>query len=479
MNASAAALLLLAAATSAPPPEGEPGPRWHEGPVRYLLSAGEEREARSLGTAQERAGFVELFWRRRDPTPGTPANEFRDEFRRRVESADRLFAETTKPGWKTDRGKIYILLGPPDETSAAPMEAGRRGVAAWIYRNTPQPDIGPQVVVRFAQDSSGEYRLTADAFADSQVVRPAAAGIFPQPLPGPPFSDVQSDLAGRTLYGRLQDVPVTQPVPHVSVAWSAHGNPFRSCASYYLSEDGSTLAVVTFEVDPAFLQEDPEYRPRGLRALGHLAGIDGRERIDLGTLSALEPQPAPPSRSPLRFQALRALRPGRYRAYLALVDERERLRGSYHEDLAVPALPADRLALSTLTLAEGLAEAGPPGSAPRLEPFVLGHLRVVPRCSAVFAAEEELGLYYQIYDGRRPSGGEPPPLGIEYRLELLLEGERYALGPPLRVEGQRSRVQGQTFRLAGWPAGAYLLSLVVSDPSDGARAVRQVAFEIR
>jgi GWxTD domain-containing protein len=477
---AAAALLLLAAAVPAPaPPEGEPGPRWIEGPVRYLLSAEEERAARALRSPEEYREFVDRFWLRHDPTPDTPVNEFRNEFMRRVDAAGRQFGETTKPGWKTDRGKIYILLGPPSEISSSPSAPDRRGIIAWVYRNAPQVELGPEVVVRFAEDSSGEYHLTADAFVDSRVVRSSARALFPGQIPGPPVLGEDSELARRATQSRLQDVPRKVSAPSVAVSWSVYGNPFRSCESYYLSQDGSTLAALSFEVEPEFLREDPAFRPQDVRALGHLARLGGPEHIDLERLPALEPFPEQGSSRPFQFQTLRPLVPGRYRAYYALVDVRDHLRGSYHADLEVPSLAGEGLVLSSLTLVEELREAAPAEAEPRLKPFVIGHLRVVPRCRSLFAAGEELGLYYQIYDRRRSAAGEPPPLDIEYRFDLLLDGKRYAVGAPLRLAGQISRVQGQTFSLEGWPRGEYRMSLVVSDPADGTRAGGEAAFEIR
>jgi len=113
MKPFAAALLLLWA-VHGPRSAGPPEAGWSEGPVRYLLTSEEQREFLELESTEEIAAFVERFWERRDPDPLTPENEFRDEFQRRVASANQLFADTTKPGWKTDRGKIYMLLGPPD-----------------------------------------------------------------------------------------------------------------------------------------------------------------------------------------------------------------------------------------------------------------------------------------------------------------------------------------------------------------------------
>ncbi|MEE9219192.1 MAG: GWxTD domain-containing protein [Acidobacteriota bacterium] len=473
---TAALLLALAAG---PPVEGKPGPLWHEGPVRYLLTTEEERQFRRLESASEIQAFITRFWHRRDPSPDTPANEFRETFRHRVKASIQLFTQSTKPGWKTDQGKIYILLGPPDEIASSPLQADRRGLTSWLYRHTPRRDVGPSIVVRFSEDSSGEYRLAPDAFADSRFVQLSLAGALSTVPPDFPIPGESSGMESRLQLSRLQNVPFLLAPPRVNVRWSLHGHPFRCCASYFLSQDGSTLVALTFEVDPAFLREGMGTRLSGLRTLGHLARLDGPGRHDLGVLTAQRLRPDPDSQVPLRYQTLRSLEPGRYRAYFALVDDRERLRGSYHEEFEVPKLGTQGLSLSSMTLVEELREVTPADSKPRLEPFLLGHLRVVPRCQPVFAAGEMLGLYYQIYEAAETPSGEPRALEIEYRFQLLMDGQRYQVGPPLRLTGQRHRVQGQVFHLEGWPPGHYRVSLTVRDPAAGKRAEGEALFEIR
>src|SRR5262245_35664367 len=86
--------------------------RSREGPVRYLLTKDEDDAYRLLKTDEERAEFIRTFWASRDPDATTPENEYRTLFYARVAEADRVFTDSTKPGWKTDRGKIFILLGP-------------------------------------------------------------------------------------------------------------------------------------------------------------------------------------------------------------------------------------------------------------------------------------------------------------------------------------------------------------------------------
>src|SRR6185295_908197 len=86
---------------------------WIDGPVLYLAEKEETRSFRALETDDDRALFIEKFWARRDPTPQTLANEYRQMFWERVRAANLMFLDSHKPGWKTDRGKIYVLYGPP------------------------------------------------------------------------------------------------------------------------------------------------------------------------------------------------------------------------------------------------------------------------------------------------------------------------------------------------------------------------------
>lgn len=86
---------------------------WFEGPVHWLMLPAEAREFRGVRTNRQALDYIEEFWRRRDPTPEDPENPFRERFFRRVEAADRLYAERGRRGSLTDRGRVLILFGPP------------------------------------------------------------------------------------------------------------------------------------------------------------------------------------------------------------------------------------------------------------------------------------------------------------------------------------------------------------------------------
>src|SRR5881397_833982 len=105
-------LLAIPVVAGEPPDFKKPGKEWGKGPVRWLMSEEEEKEFKKLRTDEERTAFIKAFWEKRDPTPGTPENEFEALFWKKVEVAEEKFKSQTTPGSLTDQGRVYLLLGP-------------------------------------------------------------------------------------------------------------------------------------------------------------------------------------------------------------------------------------------------------------------------------------------------------------------------------------------------------------------------------
>ena len=139
-------------------PESSPYLKWLNGEAVYIIT-GEERVAfYKLTNDDEREMFVRQFWERRNPVPGSKVNKFKEEHYRRIAHANAHLA-TSKPGWQTDPGRIYILFGPPDEIDARPSgsEFGIK-LEEWRYRHL--GDFGDNVVFTFIDYfGDGEYRL--------------------------------------------------------------------------------------------------------------------------------------------------------------------------------------------------------------------------------------------------------------------------------------------------------------------------------
>lgn len=150
--------------------------------IRYIITPQEEKIFREM-PPEDRGEFVTDFWRRRDPNPETEVNEFRQQYYTRLAIADKAY-KSGIPGWMTDRGRIYILLGPPidiirksmgdatvepkagvRELSADLIEEGtltERPTEIWVYNQYPDYFSGPLRLVFVDYESTGDYKLTTD-----------------------------------------------------------------------------------------------------------------------------------------------------------------------------------------------------------------------------------------------------------------------------------------------------------------------------
>jgi GWxTD domain-containing protein len=126
--------------------------KWLDEDVAYIITPTEKRAFQMLKSDAEREQFVEAFWRRRDPDPDTPANEFRDEHYARVAHANQNFTTAAASGWRTDRGRVFIMYGKPHDVSKT------ADGELWVYRVL--PGVGTNVEMKFVLDpATGDLRL--------------------------------------------------------------------------------------------------------------------------------------------------------------------------------------------------------------------------------------------------------------------------------------------------------------------------------
>src|SRR2546428_11624446 len=162
--------------------------KWLNEEVGYILTDEERSAFLRLSNNEEREQFIEQFWLRRDPTPDTVENEFKEEHYRRIAYANEHFAAGI-PGWKTDRGKIYIMYGPADEIEShpaggsyqRPMEEGGGETSTfpfeqWRYRYL--EGIGQEVIVEFVDNCMcGDYHMTMDRSEKDALLYTPNAGL--------------------------------------------------------------------------------------------------------------------------------------------------------------------------------------------------------------------------------------------------------------------------------------------------------------
>ena len=141
-------------------PNATPYQRWLDEEVVYIIAPDERAAFLRLNSDAERQMFIQQFWSRRDPTPGTPLNEMREEHYRRISWANDHFGTANVAGWQSDRGKAYIRFGPPDEREEHPASATAPATDKWRYRLL--QGIGANVILEFRDAGGGNYRMTTD-----------------------------------------------------------------------------------------------------------------------------------------------------------------------------------------------------------------------------------------------------------------------------------------------------------------------------
>ena len=229
--------------------------KWMNEDVAYIITDAERTAFQGLQSDEEREHFIEQFWLRRDPTPDTVKNEFKEEHYRRIAYANQHFASKV-PGWKTDRGRIYITYGPPDEIESHPSGGKYEKPAAegggttstfpfeqWRYRYI--EGAGNNVIIEFVDPTmTGEYRMTMDP-AEKDALR------FVAPPSGP------AAKAGATVQvmgngAALLKVPLSSYGSHtVSVTFRVTSMTGRPVANFEDAVPGPVPSYTRFVSLPA------------------------------------------------------------------------------------------------------------------------------------------------------------------------------------------------------------------------------------
>ena len=465
----------------------KPTKDWYQGPVRYIITKAEVKAYKALESDADRANFIDWFWQRRDIEPATPENEWRARFEQRTLEATRKFSFTTKPGWKTDMGKIYILVGPPDEINAEYMAKSSRGTVIWVYRKPPFPDMPTNTVIGFAKDPSGEFVLSTSPTLDSDVARGLQfnsvkltddgqmmiPGIDPL-LTASGQALNQTELMTQMVYGRMQQLPPREEELFQSFVATKEfygAIPADTRVDYYQAADGTTYATLTVGIRSASVQ----YRSK-----------DGKEKPDVGVFGKLISRENPDQVYPLAsntafaesssnenagsadtliFQASGGFKPGRYQLVLGVEDHVSKRLAAYRKDIEIPDLSGKTLALSSITVA---GEMEPTDYAPSGgKPFFLGRFRVVPKPNGVFLTTDTLNLYFHIYNPATDATSGQPNLDILYSFRMKQGDGKFKEVGKYEVKASTAQVQGYAVPLAKWPVGDYQVAVMVSDKVGG------------
>jgi GWxTD domain-containing protein len=260
---------------------------WLQEEVVYIITERERDVFLSLETEEERDRFIEAFWRKRDPNPATPENEFKDEHEKRIEHANKFLGrETFRKGWQTDRGRYYIILGEPRETQRFEGYSELVSIELWFYQSDPKLGLPSFFyLLFFKKNDIGEYRLyhplidgpsallTASQFtpgsdnlAAVDALRKisselAAASLSFDTSEPPDYQTGQPALGTDIMLARIEESPKRAIRTDYADAWLRYGNrvsadysfnfvPSRSSFVVLAEPSGTPMVHFSVEIDP-------------------------------------------------------------------------------------------------------------------------------------------------------------------------------------------------------------------------------------
>lgn len=482
-------ILLAAVAASASTPASaadaerdEPKPAWRNGPVRTILTEDEDKAFKALKTEEDRAAWIKEFWQRRDPSPGTPENEYRDDFYKRVDDANKEFREGAGSGWMTDRGRILLTSGYPVDRAATEDQE------TWTYN---RPGFKVNKVV-FRKNEAGEFRMEAagggliDALHELDPLAAAMASLPPAIIQklsaraaAPPTA---ASRAAEAVAGAAPAAlpPGVERLKQATAEAEAKSEIALAVQPRYSeAEDGSTFLVVLLATKKEQITATADGKP-GAVMYASLKASDRPEAApielaDQGVFAFNDDS----AEGWLQYAFAISLKPGPYELRAGMSDGPDGAMGTVAQSLVLPDFTGGALSLSSVILAQSSSPAGP--DADQADPYTFGVLRLVPRMDKTLAKGDDLEFYFDVYNAKKDPATGKPSLDVSYTFEKKVAGV-WKKSKPLVLADQHEEKLGYTIlseAISQWPEGDWRVSINVKDKVASAEVAGAVEFSLK
>lgn len=406
--------------------------KWLEEEVVYIIAPVEKEVFLQLKTDRERDMFIKAFWKHRDPTLSTPENEFKTEHYRRINYTNQFFGRALPiEGWKTDRGRIYIILGAPNDIQRFEGKTQVYPTEVWFYQGLTDKGLPPGFNLVFYQEGGvGEYKLYSPlgdgpqalltsymggpmdymaAYSQLREFEPELSGYAMTLIPGE-----RSDASGRPtmssdiLVNRVESTPVREIEDRyarkfleykdlVEVEYTAN---YMDCDSLVkVLKDPSGIYFVHYAIEPERLSinqyQDKFYTT--LKLNGTVSTIDGKTVYQFDKTIPLEfeeEQMKQISSRPLSIRDMFPLIPGKFRLSVLVKNEISKEFTSLERMLLIPG-EEDRIQMTSLLLGYRMNWNIPANN--RLRPFQAGSYQMYFQANRVFLRKDDIVLAYQIH----------------------------------------------------------------------------------
>ena len=435
--------------------------KWLDEDVRWIISDDEQKTFMQLSNDEERDQFIEAFWQRRDPTPDTEENEFKEEHYRRIAYANEHFAAGI-PGWKTDRGHMYIVFGPADEIDShpsggsyeRPMEEGGGETSTfpfetWRYRYL--EGIGQEVMIEFVDSCiCGDYHMTMDRSEKDALKNTPNAGLTMyeqmgmankadrftsgglEQLGKSPFNnDLQSKEFDRLeQFAKLQAAPAVkfkdlEEVVNTKIIYNLM--PFDVRADFVRVTGDTVLVPITIQIknrDVTFQNKDGIERGT-VNIFGRVTTLTGKivqtfeDTVQVDVPIELLPKTAENSSVYWKALPLR-ISQNRYRLDVVVKDVNGDRKGTWSHAIQIPDFSEDKLSNSTLIIADQMEAVAAKNVG--TGNFVIGTTKVRPRVAPSdgkpisFKRNQKLNFWMQVYNLSVDDKTHKPSATIEYNV---------------------------------------------------------------
>ena len=487
---------------------------WIEKDVAYIITDEERKAFKRLATDEEREQFIEAFWRRRDPDPDTEENEYREQYYERIAYANEHYTSGI-PGWKTDRGRIYITFGKPDEVESHPSggnyerpsyEGGGSTTTypfeTWFYRYL--AGVGSGIEIEFVDPTgSGEYHIARSPNEKDALLNVPGAGLtLSEQLGLSSKGDRISGINNQNTYQREQDSPFSRlqlladlaRAPAVKYAdeegkltstgsGKIEDSPldFDMRIDYFRQSDERVITAFTIQTQNKDLQfvDSGGVQTARMNIFGRIITVAGRrgpvfEDPVITTATVAELTEAKDRKS--AYQKAIALAPGTYKVDVIVRDVNSGAQQVKHMGFTVPKYLPNQLSTSTMILAAKLQTLG---DQPSIGQFTIGQFKVIPNVSGVYKRGEPVGVYMQIYNAGVDQATLRPAVDVDY--VLLKDGKEVGKTPE---NWQGMSDSGQRLTLARLidtrqlGPGGYELAIKINDRVSGQKLSPTSKFTI-
>jgi GWxTD domain-containing protein len=475
---------------------------WLDKDVTYIITDEERKAFKKLATDDERERFIEEFWRRRDPDPDTDENEFKEEYYERIAYANEHFASGI-PGWKTDRGRIWIMYGKPDGRETHPMggsyerpswEGGGSTTTypfeTWFYRYL--PGVGSGIEIEFVDPTgSGEYRIARNPNEkDALLMIPGAGLTLSEQLGLSNKADRISGMGGigNAQYQREQDSPFSRlqlladlnrppQVKFNDLATAVNTgvveeNPlnFDLRIDFFRQSDERVITAFTIQAENKDLvfSDSGGLQQARMNIFARITSVAGRrvgifEDPVITTATAEELSEARDRKS--AYQKAVPLAPGTYKVDVIVRDVTSGATGLKQLGFTVPKYDQEKLSTSTMILAAKLEALN---DQPAVGQFVIGTTKVIPNVARVYRRGQPVGVYLQVYNAGIDQTTLRPSVDVEYALtkdgkELAKQAEDWK---GLSDSGQRLTL-ARLIDTRNLAAGEYEVAIRIRDRVTG------------